>query len=160
LGVKIGWSTTLDRRLVVLAASLKSPVELLYATEKMLHGYRVERRAPTGIERQFWSNASPIRGIFRKAFDRAGLPYFPPHSFRHTLGHLAQTMCRTPEELKAWSQNLGHENIATTLTSYGKIDPHRQGEVIGQMKAGKAVEADMLAEIGAVIARSRGATSG
>jgi len=45
LGVKIGWSTTLDRRLVVLAASLKSPVELLYATEKMLHGYRVERRA-------------------------------------------------------------------------------------------------------------------
>jgi integrase len=116
--------------------------------------------AATGIEREFWGNASPIREIFRKAFTGAGLPYFPPHSFRHTLGHLAQTMCRTPEELKAWSQNLGHENIATTLTSYGRIDPHRQGEVIGQMKAGKAVEADVLAEIGVIIARSRGVTSG
>ncbi len=109
--------------------------------------------APTGIERQFWSNASPARDIFRKAFKNAGLPYFPPHSFRHTLGHLAQTMCKSPEELKAWSQNLGHENIATTLTSYGRIDPHRQGEVIGRMKAGKAVQTDMLAEIAAIISR-------
>ena len=116
--------------------------------------------APTGIERQFWSNASPAREIFRKAFTGAGLPYFAPHSFRHTLGHLAQTMCQSPEELKAWSQNLGHENIATTLTSYGRIDPHRQGEVIGRMKAGKADEADMLAEIGAIIARRGGASVG
>ncbi|MBB3773241.1 integrase [Angulomicrobium tetraedrale] len=89
--------------------------------------------APQGIERAHWTDASPIRTIFKQAFTRAGLPYFPPHSFRHTLGHLAQTMCRTPEELRAWSQNLGHENIATTLTSYGRIDPHRQGEVIGAM---------------------------
>nr|WP_281417087.1 tyrosine-type recombinase/integrase [Ancylobacter lacus] len=51
---------------------------------------------PHGIERAHWSDASPIRAIFRQAFTRAGLPYFPPHSFRHTLGHLAQTMCRTP----------------------------------------------------------------
>ncbi|WP_045837255.1 tyrosine-type recombinase/integrase [Hyphomicrobium sp. 99] len=116
--------------------------------------------APAGIERRFWSNASPVREIFRKAFTAAGLPYFPPHSFRHTLGHLAQTTCRSPEELKAWSQNLGHENITTTLTSYGRIDPHRQGEVIGQMKTGKAVDPDMLAEIGAVIARNRGVPIG
>jgi hypothetical protein len=26
-----------------------------------------------------------IREIFREAFDRAGLPYFNPHSFRNTL---------------------------------------------------------------------------
>jgi integrase len=113
--------------------------------------------AATGIERQFWCDASPIREIFRKAFKGAGRPYFPPHSFRHTLGHLAQTMCRTPEELKAWSQNLGHENIATTLTSYGRIDPHRQGEVIGRMKRGAAADPDILAEIGAILARNRGA---
>jgi integrase len=116
--------------------------------------------APAGIEREFWSNASPIREIFRKAFTRAGLPYFPPHSFRHTLGHLAQTMCRTPEDLKAWSQNLGHENISTTLTSYGRIDPHRQGEVIGRMAGGHGINADILAEIGAVLSRSKGAAPG
>src|SRR5262249_28130604 len=72
----------------------------------------------TGIEPVHWSNASPVRAIFRQAFAAAGLPYFPPHSFRHTLGHLMQRVCRTPEQMKAWSQNLGHENISTTLTSY------------------------------------------
>ena len=73
-----------------------------------------------------WRDASQVRAIFRQAFELAGLPYFPRHSFRrHTLGHLMQKTCRTPEQIKAWSQNLGHENIATTLTSYGKIDPHR-----------------------------------
>jgi integrase len=69
--------------------------------------------------------------IFRKAFTAAGLRYFAPHSFRHTLGHVMQNTCRTPEEVKVWSQNLGRENVATTMTSYGKIDPYRQGEVIG-----------------------------
>jgi integrase len=72
-----------------------------------------------GIEPLHWSNASPVRAIFRDAFVRAGLLYFPPHSFRHTLGHLIQEVCRTPKEVKAWSQNLGHENVATTMNSYG-----------------------------------------
>jgi integrase len=85
----------------------------------------------SGIEPIHWSDASPVRAVFRQAFAGVGLTYFPPHSLRHTLGHLMQTVCHTPEQLKAWSQNLDHENIATTLTSYGKIDAHRQGEVIG-----------------------------
>jgi integrase len=83
-----------------------------------------------GIEPTHWSDASPIRAVFRAAFERIGLPYFPPHSFRHTLVHHMENVCRTPEQIKAWSQNLGHEHVATTLTSYGRIDPHRQGEVI------------------------------
>jgi integrase len=83
-----------------------------------------------GIDPSFWSEASPVRAIFKEAFARAGLPHFPPHALRHTLGHLMQTSCRTAQQIKAWSQNLGHENVATTLTSYGTIDPHHQGEVI------------------------------
>jgi integrase len=117
--------------------------------------------APVGIERVHWRDASPVREIFRKAFALADLPYFPPHSFRHTLGRLAQTSCRTPEELKAWSQNLGHENIATSLSSYGRIDPHRQGDVIARMSGGArgAGDDDPLAQISAILARRRGAAS-
>ena len=37
------------------------------------------------------------------------------------------------EHFKAWSQNLGHEHVSTTLTSYGSIGPHRQGELIRSM---------------------------
>jgi len=107
----------------------------------------------TGIEAAHWSDASPVRAIFRRAFANAGLPNFPPHSFRHTLGHLMQTVCRTPQQIKAWSQNLGHENVATTLTSYGTIDPHQQGEVIGAISLSPTEQdSDLLAKIRAIVA--------
>lgn len=86
--------------------------------------------APTGVDRRFWSNAEPIRRIFRQAFTAAGLPYHNPHSFRSTLGALGQTLCRTPEEMKAWSQNLGHEDVLTTLTSYGAVPAQRQADIL------------------------------
>jgi len=51
-----------------------------------------------------------IRTIFKDAFESADLPYFNPHSFRKTLVTLGQKFCQSPEEFKAWSQNLGHED--------------------------------------------------
>jgi len=84
----------------------------------------------SGVDRAHWSTASPIRMIFREAFSAAGLPYFNPHSFRNTLVQLGQDVCRTPEEFKAWSQNLGHEGVLTTFLSYGEVAHQRQGEII------------------------------
>ena len=60
----------------------------------------------------------------------AGLPYFNPHSFRNTLTLLGETKCHTPEQFKAWSQNLGHEKVLTTFYSYGEVGNQRQGEII------------------------------
>jgi integrase len=88
----------------------------------------------TGIERRHWKTAAPVRQIFRDAFTRAGLPYFNPHSFRHTLAMLGEQLCTTPETFAAWSQNLGHENVSTTLTSYGKVPSHRQAKIIGDLR--------------------------
>ena len=42
----------------------------------------------TGLYRRHWSNAVPIRRIFRVAFAGAGLPYYNPLSFRRTLAPL------------------------------------------------------------------------
>ena len=83
-----------------------------------------------GWTREHWSSATPIRTIFREAFASAGLPYFNPHSFRNTLVQLGQDVCKTPEEFKAWSQNLGHEKVLTTFLSYGEVACQRQGEII------------------------------
>jgi integrase len=83
-----------------------------------------------GIERKHWSDAGPIRRIFRNAFNRAGLPYFKPHSLRSTLARLGETVCQTPEHFKAWSQNLGHEEVLTTFYSYGEVPSQRQIEII------------------------------
>lgn len=83
-----------------------------------------------GLERSHWSNASPIRTIFKEAFTNAGLPYFNPHSFRNTLVHLGEITCKTPEEFKAWSQNLGHDKVMTTFLNYGEVAYQRQGVII------------------------------
>lgn len=83
-----------------------------------------------GLERKHWSSAGPIRSVFKEAFTAAGLEYFNPHSFRKTLAVLGEKQCRTPEELKAWSQNLGHEDVLTTFRSYGDVSNHRQAEIM------------------------------
>ncbi|MGH9348762.1 MAG: tyrosine-type recombinase/integrase [Vicinamibacterales bacterium] len=84
----------------------------------------------SGLKREHWRTAAPIRGIFREAFTAAGLPYFNPHSFRSTLVALGETLCQTPEQFKAWSQNLGHEGVLTTFYSYGAVGTNRQREII------------------------------
>jgi integrase len=84
----------------------------------------------SGLDRKHWSSAGPIRTIFKDAFAAAGLPYFNPHSFRKTLALLGGQICKSPEEYKAWSQNLGHENVLTTFSSYGDVAGYRQAEII------------------------------
>ena len=102
-----------------------------------------------GISREHWSTASPIRSIFREAFERAGLPYFNPHSFRNTLAQLGEEVCKTPEQFKAWSQNLGHEKVLTTFLSYGEVACQRQGEIIRNLatpQRSDSTAADEIAE--------------
>lgn len=88
------------------------------------------RFVAAGLDRKHWSGASPIRQIFKEAFAAAGLPYFNPHSFRKTLALLGGRLCKTPEEYKAWSQNLGHDHVLTTFSSYGDVGSYRQAEII------------------------------
>ena len=87
----------------------------------------------SGLDRKHWGGAGPIRKIFKDAFTGAGLPYFNPHSFRKTLAQLGEKLCRTPEQFKAWSQNLGHEKVLTTFSSYGEVASERQREIIREL---------------------------
>lgn len=89
------------------------------------HGF-----AMVGLSRNHWRNATTIRRIVRKAFEGAGFEYPNPHKVRKTLARLGEQMTRTPEEWKAWSQNLGHENEMTTFRGYGEAPFHRQAEII------------------------------
>ncbi|HEY8595154.1 MAG TPA: tyrosine-type recombinase/integrase [Devosiaceae bacterium] len=88
------------------------------------------RFGPVGLGRKHWTSATRIRAIFRQAFEAAGLPYSNPHSLRKTLTLLGERICTTQEEMKIWSQNLGHEHVATTFNSYGHVEEHRQGAVM------------------------------
>lgn len=43
---------------------------------------------------------------------------------------LGEKICKTPEDFKAWSQNLGHEHVMTTFNSYGEVSQQRQSDII------------------------------
>ncbi|QGX39379.1 tyrosine-type recombinase/integrase [Permianibacter aggregans] len=87
----------------------------------------------TRLSRKAWSSAAPIRAIFKEAFTKAGLPYSNPHSFRDTLVRLGEQICQSPEDFKAWSQNLGHEKVLTTFYSYGEVPPRQQSDIIKRL---------------------------
>ena len=90
------------------------------------------RFAPVGILREGWASGDRARDIIQGAFSAVGLPKFHPHSIRHALIRHATTLDLTPEEMKAWSQNLGHTDVLTTFLSYGQVPTHRQGELSTQ----------------------------
>ena len=74
----------------------------------------------------------------------ADLPHFTPNNLRNTLVGLGQTACQTPEEFKAWSQNLGHEKVLTTFFELRAGESPRQGEIIrGLGTSRKAGHADV-----------------
>jgi integrase len=100
-----------------------------------------------GLDRAHWSSASPIRTIFREAFEHAGVSYFNPHSFRNTLVRLGQDVCSSPEEFKAWSQNLGHEQVLTTFLSYGEVARDRQAEIIRLLSTPRQTQQSNAREI-------------
>jgi integrase len=108
-----------------------------------------------GLALRHWNNASAIRRIFREAFEAVGLQPFNPHSFRHALATLGERLCKTPEEFKGWSQNLGHQQVLTTFTSYGELSRHRQAEIIKALGAPRPGNGE-LQDLAKILAELRG----
>ncbi|HDY7733557.1 TPA: site-specific integrase [Vibrio vulnificus] len=104
----------------------------LFPKTKLAHNANQQFEA-VGLLGEHWSNANPIRKAFAQAFESVGLPYFNPHSFRNTLVRLGERLCRTPEEFKAWSQNLGHESVLTSFYSYGDVPDYKQAELLRKL---------------------------
>jgi len=115
---------------------------------------------PTGLKREHWKNAGPIRRIFRESFKAARLPTYNPHSFRDTLTSLGFKRCKSPEQFKAWSKNLGHEDVLTTLTNYGDISDDRQKDIIQSLKVVEESTNPEVEEIAKAVIRQLGKKKG
>jgi integrase len=83
---------------------------------------------------QNYSNSSKINAIIRNAFAMVQLPEYTPHLFRKTLAMHGDQICNNLEQMKAWSMNLGHENLVTTVSAYMPVSQQRQGELIKNLK--------------------------
>jgi integrase len=126
-----------DQFLEILAAYLtRLKHELLFGPDDPLFPAPKMAQGPNrgfmvlGLSRDCWHNASPIRRIVRRAFESVGFDYPNPHVVRKTLARLGERKVRTPEEWKAWSQNLAHENEMTTFRGYGEVPLQRQSEIM------------------------------
>lgn len=136
------------------------PDDPLFPKAKVAFGDDLQFQA-VALDRKPWANASPVRGIFREACARAGLPYFNPHSMRNALVQVAYEWKLDPESFKAWSQNLGHESCLTTFSSYGTLSPTRQAEIIQRLEKrgpstdSAAVSAELLRQLADKIERQQ-----
>lgn len=60
---------------------------------------------------------------------------------------LGERLCRSPEEFRAWSQNIGHQKVLTTFTSYGAVSAQRQAALIRNLGDVDENNAERLAAI-------------
>lgn len=87
-----------------------------------------------GLSRDLYKNANAIRSVIKEAFTLADLPPFTPHAFRKTLVKWADTAYPTREGFKAFSQNIGHSSVVTTISAYCPISTEQQGALIKSPK--------------------------
>jgi len=65
--------------------------------------------------------------------------------------HVINTMLSGTEI--AWSQNLGHEKVLTTFTSYGEVACDRQGEIIRKLGTARQGAESTFSELAKAIAK-------
>ncbi len=73
------------------------------------------------------------------AFKTASAPlgkFFSPHSAKHFIGNLSLKICKSPEALKAWSMNMGHENEEVTVRYYKQLPEDQVFEIFEQFDDG------------------------
>lgn len=88
-----------------------------------------------GLDPRPWQTAQAPRRIVNRAFEQVGCPAYGPHAFRHMIIQEGNRIAQTPEEVKAWSQNIGHSDVRTSQNSYGTLNKEQQVSVIERMRA-------------------------
>jgi site-specific recombinase XerC len=98
-------------------------------------------RAPNRIrdarkprEFAFWSGTQQIRDIFADGTKRAGIDDFHPHAIRRTLTKFMFKVVASAEEMKAWSQSLGHDDLGTTIEHYGTLENEHVQRLMNEVR--------------------------
>ena len=79
------------------------------------------------------SSTHAVSAAFKTA-SKPLLRHFPPHSAKRCIGNLSLKICKSPEALKAWSKNMGHENQEVTVRYYKQLSDERVFEIFEQFE--------------------------
>ncbi len=121
----------------------------LFPRNKLENQENIKKFVSNSVEPYFWQSATSIRNIFKERFEQAGVEYFSPHTFRHLAVNMAIAGCRNGQEIKAVSQNFGHEDVGTTMTTYGSLSNTQVANTIANMDfsaKNTGSQADLLAK--------------
>ena len=95
-----------------------------------------ERRLANGkfvfdsVSREIYASGAMVNEVFRTAFEEVQMHPYGAHSVRKTLGQELNDRELPLSAQKAWSQNMGHDNFATTVNSYLPVSEQQQGALI------------------------------
>ena len=102
---------------------------------KIVPSFDPEGMQILNIEKIFIQSQTTMRTIFEAAFKANGLPYFKPHSFRHSLVRAALRSNQSPLLISALSENMGHTmDVGTIIGSYGTSPAHERAKVLKDFK--------------------------
>ena len=93
-------------------------------------------RLPKSAPVEPLQSSRPLQAAFLRASTEIGKKC-SPHSARHTLKALGAQLCRTLEDRKAWSMNLGHSDEQITERHYGKMSPERGASIMEALRSGE-----------------------
>ncbi len=83
------------------------------------------------LEREFIKSQTTIRKIFANSFNDNDLPYYKPHSFRHSITRKAMEHEKSPLLISALNQNIGHAmDVGTIIASYGTRPEHERAGIL------------------------------
>ena len=87
------------------------------------------------VEKQVIKSAETIRRVFKAVFTNNGLPYYSPHSFRHTIIGKALRTSNSDLFLSALGPNFGHAlPLPTLISSYGVCPERERAKVLKEFK--------------------------
>jgi integrase/recombinase XerC len=95
-----------------------------------------ERRLVNGkfvfdtLSYEMYANGAKVTEVFKGAFRQVQMHPYGAHSARKTLGQELSDRELPLATQKAWSQNMGHENFNTTVSSYLPVSNQQQGALI------------------------------
>lgn len=82
------------------------------------------------LEKNIIKSQTTVRQIFKKAFESENLPYYKPHSFRHSIVRKALDLENSPKFISVLSHNFGHKTGSVIIDSYGTIAENKRGKIL------------------------------
>ena len=86
------------------------------------------------LTKKLYQSKNAISRIIKQRYDNAHLKAYSAHKFRHLATDIAMRHVRTGWQLKAVSQNLGHNSVATLFRSYANMEPAEYKKIIRNLK--------------------------